>query len=143
MGLKRRAIFSTGESIDRVELDRRGLKRKQRILSRSKRASNARHNKLKSVQKEWERTRSDERQSLHRVSADIVRRHNMIAVENLQITNKVKNHYDARSIAEQQWGHVGHQLIYKAESAGGEVIRLIPATPAWIAADADADAQCL
>jgi len=143
MGLKHRAIFSTGESIDRVELDRRGLKRKQRKLSRSKRASNTRHNKLKSVHKKWERTRNAERQSLHRVSADIVRRHNMIAVENLQITNKVENHYVARSIAEQQWGQVGHQLIYEAESAGGEVIRLIPATPAWIAADADADGQCL
>ena len=143
MGLKHRAIFSTGETIDRVKLDRRGLKRRQRKLSRSKRASNTRGKKIRAVQKEWERTRNRERQSLHRISADIVRRHNMIAVENLQITNKVKNHYDARSIAEQQWGQVGHQLIYKAESAGGEVIRLIPATPAWIAADADADAQCL
>ena len=126
MGLKHRAIFSTGETIDRVKLDRRGLKRRQRKLSRSKRASNTRGKKIRAVQKEWERTRNRERQSLHRISADIVRRHNMIAVEDLQIGNMVKNHCVARAITEQQWGQVGHQLICKAESAGGEVVQVDP-----------------
>ena len=126
MGLKHRAIFSTGETIDRVKLDRRGLKRRQRKLSRSKRASNTGRKKVRTAQKEWERTRNRERQSLHRISADIVRRHNMIAVENLQIGNMVNNHCVARAITEQQWGQVGHQLICKAESAGGEVVQVDP-----------------
>ena len=126
MGLKERAILSTGETVDAVHLDRRELKRRQRKLSRSGKASNTRRKKIRAVQREWERVRNAERQSLHRISADIVRRHNRIAVEGLQIGNMVRNHRVARSIAEQQWGQFGHQLRYKAESAGGGVVRVDP-----------------
>ena len=124
MGLKHRAIISTGEIIDPVHLDCRGLKRKHGMLSRSTRASNTQRKKTKAVQREWERTRNRERNRIYGISASIVRRHNMIAVEGLQIGNMMRDHCIARSITQRQWEQLAHQLTCKAESAGGEVVEV-------------------
>ncbi|MCY4190216.1 MAG: transposase, partial [Rhodospirillaceae bacterium] len=82
MGLKERATLSTGEMIPAVYLDRRALKRKQRALARAKRG---RRKKLKALQRAYERVRVSERNAFHRISTAIVKRHNRIAVEDLQI----------------------------------------------------------
>ena len=126
MGLKKRAVLSTGEAVPAVHLDRRTLKRKQRVLARAKKGSATRRKKLRAVQCEWERMKVSERNALHRISASIAKRHNRIAIEDLQIGNMVKNPYLARSIVEQQWGRLAEQLTYKAESAGGGVVRVAP-----------------
>ena len=126
MGLKDRAVLSTGEAVAAVQLDRRNLKRKQRALSRAMRGSQTRRKKLRAVQRTWERMKVSERNALHRISASIVKRHNRIAIEDLQIRNMVKNPHLSRSIAEQQWGRLAEQLSYKAESAGGGMVRVAP-----------------
>ncbi len=81
---------------------------------------------MKAVQRAWERMKLSERNTLHRISTAIVKQHNRIAVEDLQIGNMVKNPNLARSIAEQSWGRLADQLSYKAASAGGEVLRVAP-----------------
>ena len=126
MGLKERAVLSTGEAIAPVRLDRRALKRKQRVLARAKKGSQTRRKKLRSVQREWERMKVSERNALHRISASVVKRHNRIAIEDLQVGNMMKNPKLSRSIAEQQWGRLADMLTYKAESAGGGVVRVAP-----------------
>jgi len=120
-GLKERATLSTGEVIPAVYLDRRALKRKQRALARAKRG---RRKKLKALQRAYERVSVSERSAFHRISTAIVKRHNRIAVEDLQIGNMMKNPNLSRSIAGQSWGRLVDQLTYKAESAGGSVIRV-------------------
>ena len=67
-----------------------------------------------------------ERNALHEISASVVKRHNRIAVEDLQVSNMMRHPTLAQSIAEQQWGQLVQQLTYKAESAGGEVVRVRP-----------------
>ncbi len=126
MGIKDRAILSTGETIPAVRLDRRNLKRKQRVLARAKRGSQTRRKKLRALQRESERLRLRECGKLHEISAMVVKRSNRLAIENLLIGNMVKNPTLARPIAEQQWGRLAEQLSYKAESAGGEVVRVDP-----------------
>ncbi|MCY4190217.1 MAG: transposase, partial [Rhodospirillaceae bacterium] len=44
----------------------------------------------------------------------------------MQIGNMMKNPNLSRSIAGQSWGRLVDQLTYKAESAGGSVIRVAP-----------------
>ena len=67
-----------------------------------------------------------ERNALHRISASIVKVRNRIAIEDLQVSNMMRNPSLARSIAEQQWGRLAEQLTYKAGSAGGSVVRVDP-----------------
>ena len=124
MGVKDRAILSTGETVPAVRIDRRPLRRAQRAVSRAKKGSASRRKKVKAIQREWERTRIRERNALHRISASTVKRHNRIAIEDLQVSNMMRNPTLARSIAEQQWARLAEQLTYKAESAGGEVVRV-------------------
>ena len=123
MGLRNRAIMSHGETVPAVTIDRRPLKRAQRAIARAKKGSASRRRKVMAVRREWERTRMRERNALHEISAGIVKRHNRIAVEDLQVSNMMRHPMLARSIAEQQWGRLVQQLTCKAESAGGEVVR--------------------
>ena len=126
LGLKDRAILSSGMTLDKVNLDRRTLKRLQRKLARAKLGSNTRNKKRISLQKEWERIRIKENNHLHRETTKIVNQHNRIAIEDLKIKNMVKNPNLARAIHEQKWGKLIRMLTYKAESAGGEVVRVNP-----------------
>ncbi len=126
LGLKDRAILSSGMTLDAGRIDRRTLKRLQRKLSRAEKGSNSRRKKVMALRREWERVRIIEHDELHRATSEIMKSHNCIAVENLQIDNMVKNHNLARAIMEQQWGKFVDMLAYKAESAGGEVVRVAP-----------------
>ncbi len=126
LGVKDRAILSTGETLPAVRIDRRPLRRAQRAVSRAKKGSASRRKKVNVLRREWERTRIRERNALHRISASIVKSRNRIAIEDLQVSNMMRNPNLARSIAEQQWGRLAEQLVYKAESAGGSVVRVDP-----------------
>ena len=126
VGLKERAAFSDGEAIPKVTLDRRALKRKQRALSRAEKGSKNREKKRMALAREWDRVRTIKHNELHEITSEIVKKHNRIAVEDLKITNMVKNRNLSRSIQEQTWGKFVDMLTYKAESAGGEVIRVPP-----------------
>ena len=126
LGVKDRAILSTGETVPAVRIDRRPLRRAQRAVSRARKGSASRRKKVNVLRREWERTRMRERNALHRISASIVKSRNRIAIEDLQVSNMMRNPNLARSIAEQQWGRLAEQLTYKAESAGGSVVRVDP-----------------
>ncbi|MDE0520851.1 MAG: transposase [Boseongicola sp.] len=126
MGIRNRAIMSSGETVPAVTIDRRPLKRAQRVVSRAKKGSASRRKKVKALAREWERTRIRERNALHEISAGIVKRHSRIAVEDLQVSNMMRHPTLARRMAEQQWGRLVQQLTCKAESAGGKVVRVRP-----------------
>ncbi len=78
------------------------------------------------LRRECERVRIMEHDELHRATSKIAKQGNRIAVEDLQIGNMVRNRHLARAITEQQWSKFVNMLTYKAESAGGEVVRVAP-----------------
>ncbi|MCX6054260.1 MAG: transposase [Chloroflexi bacterium] len=51
----------------------------------------------------------------------------MIAIEDLRITNRIKNHNLARSILDGGWGYFAQRLSDKAVEAGREIVRVNPA----------------
>ena len=126
VGIKARCALSTGETHPGVRVDRRRIRRAQKLLSRARRGTGSRAKKRRALAKAHERVQASERNALHRLTTAITRKHNRIAVEDLKVKNMVRNGKLARSIREQQWGRFVDQLSYKAESAGGDLVRIDP-----------------
>ena len=127
LGIKDRAILSNGHQIPKNVVDRDEIKRRQRILARAVRGSNSRQKKKRLLAKMWQRVTEREKGKVHETTSALVKDHSCrFVVEDLKIPNMVKNHKLARSIVEQQWGYFVQCLAYKAESAGGWVIKVNP-----------------
>ena len=109
----RRVALSTGASHPGVRVDRRRIRRMQKLLSRARKGSKARTKKRRRLAKTHERVQMAERHALHRLTTAIVRQHHRIAVEDLRIPNLVRNRHLARRIHAQQWGRLVQQLTYK------------------------------
>ena len=107
------------------KLERR-LAREQRSLSRKMKGSNNRTKQVRKVAEVNRRIANKRKDSLHKLSRSIVNEHDLIMVEDLKITSMVKNRNLAKSIADASWGTLISMLSYKAEEAGGRVIKVDP-----------------
>ena len=132
VGVKERAILSDGTMIPKHQVDHTEIKQLQRKVARAKRGSNSRKKKVLQLRKAHHRKNIRNRNELHQITTAIIRHHGKwVAVEDLQIKNMTANggtHKRGlnRSILEQNWGQFIQQLKYKAESAGGELVKVNP-----------------
>jgi len=125
LGISEFAVLSTGERIPNPHHMRdreRGLLRHQRRLSRCKRGSANRAKQRIKVARRHARIRDARRDFLHKVSTDLVRRFDRIGVEDLAVSNMVRNRPLARAISELGWGGFRAMLEYKATRAGRVVV---------------------
>ena len=122
----KRLTLSNGETVEKREMDRRRLIRLQRSVSRKKKGSNNRKKTVSLLAKEWQRLTDKERNYLHRLTSEIVRMYDFIAVEKLETKKMLGNRQLAKSISEQTWGKFAALLNEKAESAGVTVVEVDP-----------------
>ena len=61
---------------------------------------------------------------LHKLTTQLVRENQTIVVEDLSVSNMVKNHKLAQSISDASWGELVRQLAYKCEWYGRELIKI-------------------
>ena len=125
VGITQRLSLSDGFQVSGRVLDRTVLRHRQRKLSKALKGSNSRAKKRRMLAKQWQRTTARENGYLHELTSKLVQeKSNKFVIEDLQIQNMVKNRNLSKAIMAQNWAKFAEMLTYKAESAGGWVIRV-------------------
>jgi putative transposase len=125
LGIKDFAVLSTGEKFrgpKALRSNEKKLKRLQRSLSKKKKGSRNRQKARFCLAKQYLRIRNIRQDFLHKLSTDLVRRFCTIVIEDLSVSNMVKNHHLAKSISDQGWGEFRRQLDYKTKLANQELV---------------------
>ncbi len=129
VGLKSFLTDSEGNTIENPRFYRtsqKTLRRKQRQLSRRKKGSHRRRKAAKNVAETHLKINRQRRDFHFKTAKQYAESYHHIAVEDLAITNMVKNHKLAKSIMDASWGAFLDILEEKAERAGHQVIRVNP-----------------
>ncbi|WP_439638204.1 RNA-guided endonuclease InsQ/TnpB family protein [Spirulina sp.] len=103
---------------------RKKLRKAQKALSRKKKGSNNRHKarlKVAKVHAEIGDARND---FLHKLTTQLVRENQTIAVEDLAVKNMVRNHKLALAISDASWGEIVRQLEYKCHWYGRTFVKI-------------------
>ena len=103
---------------------RKKLKRTQKALARKQKGSNNRKKARVQVAKVYAEIADARKDFLHKLTTQILRENQTIVVEDLAIKNMMKNHKLALAISDASWGELIHQLSYKCQWYGRELIKI-------------------
>lgn len=122
LGIKTYIVASNGKEYDNPKFLRKAqsrLKYVQRKFSKHK-GKRTKH-RLALLHEKVANQRKD---FLHKVSTELIKNHDSIAIETLQLSNMLKNHRLAQSIQDAGWGIFVDFLKYKAEWYGVNILKI-------------------
>ena len=122
LGIKTYLVASNGEEYDNPKYLRKSISRlKYQQRQYSKHKSNKRKHRVAVLHEKVANQRKD---FLHKVSTELIRENQSIALEDLNIKGMVKNHCLAGSISDASWGMFVAMLEYKAKWNGVNILRI-------------------
>lgn len=104
----------------------RQLRIAQRRVARRKKGSTNRHKAVVMLQRQYDHVANQRKDFLNKLAHDLTTRYDRIALEDLRITNMVRNPHLAKSILDAGWGYLVQRLTHKAASAGRVVVLVDP-----------------
>jgi len=127
LGLSNYATLSDGSVIQNMRFSKQNIARARRLQRQISRKVKGSRNRRKAVlrfarfsnhiaQQRWN--------FLHKLSHRLVNSYGLIAYENINIRNMIKNHRLAGAIQDAGWGGFISMLCYKAARAGSRVIEV-------------------
>ena len=127
LGIKDFAITSDRDKIKNpkyLSKSAEKLKRLQRQFSKKQKGSKNRNKLRISLAKQFEKVTNQRNDFLHKLSAEFVKNHDIICVENLKVKNMIKNHKMARAISDASWSKFVEFLTYKCEWYGKQLVKV-------------------
>ena len=141
MGIRSRIALSDGSFIERRRMDTDKATILQRRTAQCKRGSGSQRKLYRQLARLRHRNSVRNRNECHRITTEIVRNHDFIAVEDLRIDGMTRSARGTaekpgrnvaaksglnRSITEQSWGIIISQLDYKTQWYGREFVKVDP-----------------
>ena len=110
------------------------LAREQKILAKRREVAKADQRKLSDsrnyqkqklkVAKVYEKITNKRTDFLHKLSINLIKNHDVIAIEDLNVKGMVKNHKLAKAISDSSWSAFTTMLAYKAEWYGKTLVKI-------------------
>lgn len=127
LGIKTFATMSDGSVIENPNFLRsnlKSLKRLGNILSRKVKGSNNRFKAKRKLARKHQKISNQRKDFLHRITTNIIRKYDVIKIEDLNVAGMMKNHNLALAISEVGFFEFKRQLLYKTQWYG-KTIKLV------------------
>lgn len=127
LGIKDFALTSDETIIENPKYLQKSLNKLailQRKLSQKPKGSSNRNKARIKVARLFEKISNQREDFLQKLSTELIRKYDIICMEDLQVKNMIKNHRLARNIADVSWSEFSRILEYKAKWHGKTIVRV-------------------
>ena len=127
LGLKSFIVTSEGLKIDNPKHLKKSLSHLKYLQRQTSKKEKGGANRKKAVFKlalQHEKITNQRKDFLHKLSTQLINNHDTLCMEDLAISNMVKNHKLAQSISDVGWGMFVDMCKYKAEWTGKNILQI-------------------